>query len=93
MQNQRIYKKNYQITYIARYIWLIKCKASFFYHIVDYKAVNKLKPSDFLLALVEFPYQTGATHYMLSQVLSQYFGKEIGKKRIIINGVQLSEYR
>lgn len=65
----------------------MKSKASFLRHIIDYEAVNKLTPSDFLLASAEFQHQTEAICYMLFQVLSRYFGKKIRKERIIINGV------
>ena len=87
VQDQRIYNKYYQIAYTTGYICFMKDKASFFCYIIDYKAVNKLIPSDFLLTLAEFQHQTKATHYILSQVLSQYFEKEIYKEHIIINGI------
>ncbi len=87
VQDQRVYNKNHQVIYTARYICFIKGKTSFLRHIVDYKAVNKLTPSDFLLAPAEFQHQIEATRYILSQVLSRYFGKEICKECIIINGV------
>ncbi len=93
VQDQRVHNKNYQVAYTTRYIYFMKGEASLFYHTVDYEAVNKLTPSDFLLAPAEFKFQMEATHYMLSQVLSRYFGKKIYKERIIINGVQLPKYR
>ena len=71
----------------------MKDQGSFSHHIVDYEAINKLKPKDFLLAPMEFQHQTKVIHNTLFQVLSQYFGKKLCKKRIIINGVQLPKYK
>lgn len=65
----------------------MKSQASLFPHIINYEAVNKLTPSDFLLTLTKFQHQTETTHYILSLVLSQYFGKEICKEGIIINKI------
>ena len=54
VQNQKVHNKNHQIVYTARYLCFMKGKASFLHHIVDYKAINKLTPFDFLLAPAEF---------------------------------------
>ncbi len=54
VQNQRVHNKNHQVTYTAGYVCFMKDEASLLRHTVDYEAVNKLTPSDFLLAPAEF---------------------------------------
>ena len=71
----------------------MKSQGSFSCHTIDYEAINKLKPKDFLLVLAKFQHQTEAIRNTLSLVLFQYFGKKLCKKRIIINGIQLPKYR
>ncbi len=54
VQDQRVHKKNHQVAYTAEYVCFIKSETPLLCHTIDYKAVNKLKPSDFLFALAEF---------------------------------------
>ena len=65
-QDQKFYNKNHEVVYTAGYMYFIKSQRPLFYHIVEYKATNKLKPKDFLLALTEFYHQTEAIRYILS---------------------------
>ena len=70
VQDQRIHNKNHQVAYTTSYLCFMKGQRFFSCHTVDYKAVNKLKPKNFLLALAEFQHQTKAIRNTLSQVLS-----------------------
>ncbi len=65
----------------------MKGQGSLSRYTVDYEAVNKLTPLDFLLTPVEFQHPTKAIRYTLSQVLSRYFGKELRKERVIVKGI------
>lgn len=62
-------------------------------HTINYDAFNKLKSKDFLVIPTKFQYQTKAIRNILSQVLSQYFGKKFCKVRIIINDIRLPKYK
>ncbi len=93
VQDQKIHNKNHQVAYITRYVCFIKCEAFFLCHTINYEVVKKPTSSNFLLIPTDFQHQTKPTCYMLSQVISWYFGKEICKERIIINGVWLPKYR
>lgn len=68
VQDQRVNNKNYQEEYTTGYVCVMKGHGSLSCHTVDYKAVNKLKPKDFLLALAKFQHQTKAIHNTLFQV-------------------------
>lgn len=56
VQDQRVHNKNYQIVYIVRYIYFIKCQISLFYRIIDYEVFNKFISPKFLLILAKFQY-------------------------------------
>ena len=66
VQDQRVDNKNYQVVYIAGYVFFMKGPRLFLCYTVKYEAVNKLKPKDFLFALTKFQYQTKAIRYYLS---------------------------
>ena len=54
VQDQKIHNKNHQVVYTAGYVYFIKGQGSISCHTIDYEAINKLKPKDFLLAPAEF---------------------------------------
>ena len=54
VQDQRVHNKNHQVAYTAGYVYFMKGQGSLSCHTIDYKAVHKLSPLEFLLAPVEF---------------------------------------
>lgn len=54
VQDSRVHNKNYLVICTTSYMCFIKSPRPLFYYTIEYKAINKLKPKDFLFTPTEF---------------------------------------
>lgn len=72
-----MYNQNYQVNYIANYIYFMKDDGYIHSSSVDYSVFNSLKPKDILSDDFALKHHCESVQYMLSNTLKQYFSKQL----------------
>ena len=92
VQDQRVHNKAHQVAYTAGYICFMKGKGCLNANTINYQAIRDLKSANFLLDSAGNSHRQASTRYMLSQVLSRYYKKQLCVQKKEVDGQILPKY-
>lgn len=92
VQDQRLHNKAHQVAYTAGYVFFMKGAGYLNANSINHAAIRDLKSADFLLDLAGNNHRQASSRYMLSQVLSRYYKKQLSAQKKDVGGKFLPKY-